>query len=222
MNTGVRAAAGAAAVRNQSISKEVLAGIVAVTLFWASIEGIWAFAERAGIGRGLSEQSLVLWLTISGFTASAGGLVAAALGKRYGYVAPLTAGFICHIFSAMTMYCLGGHDAYIVGIMVFNAPVTLTAAYLMGLLAELDRTGRGAAIGGAATNFGAAVGPVLGLFVTRVENLAPVGISTISLLCTACGLAVWAAKRKLSISAARRLAEHGGVERAGATPTGLF
>lgn len=218
MNTGV----GAAAARNQRISKEVLAGIAAITLLWASIEGIWAFAEQAGIGRGLSDQSLVLWLTISGFTAPVGGIVAAALGERYGYVVPLTAGFISHIFAAMTMYCLGGHDAYIVGIMVFNAPVTLTTAYLMGMLAELDKTGRGAAIGGAALNFGAAVGPVLGVLVTRIENLAPVGISTISLLCIAFGLSVWAAKRKLSISAAHRLAEHGGVKRAGATPTGLF
>jgi predicted MFS family arabinose efflux permease len=218
MKTGV----GAAAVRNQRVSKEVLVGVAAITLLWASIEGIWAFAERAGIGRGLSEQSLVMWLTISGFTASGGGIVAAALGERYGYVAPLAAGFICHIFSAMTMYCLGGHDTYIVGIMVFNAPVSLTTAYLMGLLAELDRTGRGSAIGGAATNFGAAVGPVLGLLVTRIENLAPVGIATTSLLSIAFGLSVWAAKRQLSISAAHRLAGQGGVECAGAAPTGPF
>jgi predicted MFS family arabinose efflux permease len=217
----MKSGAGATAVRIPRISKEVLAGIAAITLLWASIEGIWAFAERAGIGRGLSEQTLVLWLTISGFTASAGGIVAAALGERYGYVAPLAAGFICHIFSAITMYCLGGHDTYIVGIMVFNAPVTLTTAYLMGLLAELDKTGRGAAIGGAALNFGAAVGPVLGLLVTRIENLAPVGIATTSLLSIAFGLSVWAAKRKVSISAAHRLAEHGGVRPAGATPTGF-
>jgi predicted MFS family arabinose efflux permease len=52
----------------------------------------------------------------------------------------------------------------------------------MGLLAALDKTGRGASMGGAAANFGGAVGPLLGVIALTIPNLASVGIVATMLL----------------------------------------
>jgi predicted MFS family arabinose efflux permease len=177
------------------ISKAVLACVASLALLWASIMASWGFAEQAAIARGLSEKSLIGWFTISGFFAPVGGLIAAALGERYGYVTPLAVGFLFHVLSATAMYCLGGYNTYVVGIMLLNAPITFTTTYLMALLTALDKTGRGASIGGAAANFGGAVGPLLGVMALTVHNVAPVGIVAALLLLIGFALSVGPARR---------------------------
>jgi len=81
-----------------------------------------------------------------------------------------------------------------VGIMLFNALSIFTNAYVMGLLAVLDKSGRGAAIGGASANFGGAVGPLLGVLAISVQNVMPVGIVAIVVLLIALGLSVGSAR----------------------------
>jgi len=175
---------------NQQISIPVLAGIASVGLLWASVEAAWTFAEQAAIARGLTEQSLTMWFTFSGFAAPLGGAAAALLSERCGYAFPLTVGFVIQILSNAAMYCVGGYDMFVVGIMLFNALSIFTNAYLMGLLAVLDKTGRGAAIGGASANFGGAVGPLLGVLAISVQNVMPVGIVAIVVLLIGWGLSV--------------------------------
>ena len=184
----------AGAIVDSGMSKPVLACIASLVLLWASIEASWSFAEQAATARGLSEQSLILWFTISGLTGPGGGAIAAALGERYGYVAPLAVGFLIQMLSAIAMYCVGGYDTYVLGIMLFNAPVAFTTTYLMGLLAALDETGRGASMGAAAANFGGAVGPVLGVVALTIPNLASVGVAAVVLLLIGLILCLWSAQ----------------------------
>jgi predicted MFS family arabinose efflux permease len=180
------------------LSTAVMTTVVAVGLTWASLQALWGFAEQAALARGLSEKSLITWFMISGFVAPLGGVLAMGLGERCGYVFPLLAGFLSLICSAICMYCVGGYDAYVVGIMIFNPPITFTISYLMGLLADLDKTGRGSTVGIAATNFGGAVGPLLGVMVIQVRSLAPVGIAAAAIFVIAAALALWSVSQRRS------------------------
>jgi hypothetical protein len=192
-------AAKAGVKATQRIPRAALACIFALALMWASMQAMWAFSEQAATARGLTEKEFVMWFTISGLTAPLGGVLAAVLGERYGYMAPLAAGFFTLTVSALTMYCIGGYSAYVVGVMLYNMPSMFTAAYLMGLIAVLDKSGgRAASFGGAASNFGGAVGPLLGVMVIKIQDPVPVGIVAVVLLSICLSLSVRAARQRIS------------------------
>jgi len=179
---------------DRGISKAVLASVASLALLWASLQASWSFAEQAATARGLTEKSLIMWFTISGLIGPGGGIAAAALGERFGYWMPLTVGFATQWVSAIAMYCMGGYYTYVVGILLFNAPIAFTTTYLLGLLAVLDKTGRGASIGGAAANFGGAIGPLLGVVALSVPHLSSVGAIAALLLLIAWGVCTSAAR----------------------------
>jgi hypothetical protein len=150
--------------------------LAALVMMWVAQAAIWGFAAEAGAAAGLQPDSLARWLAIAGFTAPLGAAAAAVLGERRGYAGPLVLGYVAQILVAVAMYCSASRSSYVVGALINNMTTTFTTPYLMGLLATLDRTGRAAALGGGAVNFGCAVGPALGATLIGMPTLAPIGI----------------------------------------------
>jgi predicted MFS family arabinose efflux permease len=169
---------------------------------WISQAALWAFAAQAGAAAGIEPDSLVRWLGIAGFTAPIGGAAAAALGERRGYAAPLVLGYAVQILVALAMYCSFSRGFYIAGAFVNNMTTTFTTPYLMGMLATLDRTGRAAALGSGAVNFGCAVGPALGATLVSAQSVAPIGIASTIIFSVSLGLGL-SSLRNLSASSLR-------------------
>jgi len=166
-----------AAVRIEPrLPQGVTSSLAALVMMWVAQAAIWAFAAEAGAAAGLQPDSLARWLAIAGFTAPLGAAAASALGERRGYVGPLVLGYVAQILVALAMYCSASRGSYVVGVLINNMTTTFTTPYLMGILATLDRTGRAAALGSGAVNFGCAVGPALGATLIGMPTLAPIGI----------------------------------------------
>jgi predicted MFS family arabinose efflux permease len=157
------------------LSQGAAGSLAALGMMWVAQAAIWAFAADAGTSAGIDSNSLAHWLAIAGFTAPIGAAAASALGDRRGYAAPLILGYTAQILVALAMYCTASRDFYIVGALVNNMTTTFTTPYLMGILATLDRTGRAAALGAGAINFGCAVGPALGATLIGMPTVAPIG-----------------------------------------------
>jgi predicted MFS family arabinose efflux permease len=184
----------------------VASSLAALGLMWVSQAALWAFAAQAGAAAGIEPDSLVRWLGIAGFTAPIGGAAAAALGERRGYAAPLVLGYAVQILVALAMYCSFSRGFYIAGAFVNNMTTTFTTPYLMGMLATLDRTGRAAALGSGAVNFGCAVGPALGATLVSAQSVAPIGIASTIIFSVSLGLGL-SSLRNLSASSLRSEAE---------------
>jgi MFS family permease len=176
----------------------VASPLAALGLMWVAQAALWAFAAEAGGAAGMEPDSLVRWLAIAGFTAPIGAAAAAALGERRGYAVPLIMGYAAQILVALAMYCSFSPGLYMAGALVNNMTTTFTTPYLMGILATRDVTGRAAAFGSAAVNFGCAVGPALGATLVGAPTLAPIGITAAIIFSV--GLA-------LGLSSVRNLAE---------------
>jgi predicted MFS family arabinose efflux permease len=200
---GVASQLPSSSVRMTSRPPEGIAcSLAALGLMWISQAALWAFAAQAGAAAGIEPDSLVRWLGIAGFTAPIGGAAAAALGERRGYAAPLVLGYAVQILVALAMYCSFSRGFYIAGVFVNNMTTTFTTPYLMGMLATLDRTGRAAALGGAAVNFGCAVGPALGATLVSAQSVAPIGIASTIIFSVSLGLGL-SSLRNLSASSLR-------------------
>jgi predicted MFS family arabinose efflux permease len=157
------------------LSQGATSSLAALGLMWVAQAAIWAFAADAGASAGIDSNSLAHWLAIAGFTAPIGAAAASGLGDRRGYAAPLILGYTAQVLVALAMYCSASRNLYIVGALINNMTTTFTTPYLMGILATLDRTGRAAALGAGAINFGCAVGPALGATLIGMPTVAPIG-----------------------------------------------
>jgi MFS family permease len=184
----------------------VASSLAALGLMWLSQAALWAFAGEAGAAAGMEPDSLVRWLAIAGFTAPIGAAAAAALGERRGFAAPLVLGYAAQILVALAMYCSFSRGFYIAGALVNNMTTTFTTPYLLGILATLDGTGRAAALGGGAVNFGCAVGPALGATLVSAQSVAPIGIASTIIFSVSLGLGL-SSLRNLSARSLRSEAE---------------
>jgi predicted MFS family arabinose efflux permease len=152
--------------------------LIGLTLTLIGQGACWAFAEQAAGALRIDASHLTLLFTVSGLMSLAGALAATALGLRLGYSRSLYIGYAVQIFTGVGMYCLRSHVAFAAGVILLNAAGMFSLPYIQGVLAELDVSGRGPALSGAAINFGAAAGPAAGALLSILPGLKPIGVAT--------------------------------------------
>lgn len=122
----------------------------------------WAFVERVGINAGYDVETLGLLFSAQAFFGMAGPVVAAVIGKRFGFSIPVTIGIIAS--GAVSLgYVLSESSIviYTTAVMMISLTYFYTLAYLTGLAAALDRQGRIAAAAGSFLTLGIAAGPAV-------------------------------------------------------------
>lgn len=200
---GVGAGSSDAASASETLpggSVRVLAGL---TLMFLAQTAIWTFAQRAGEAIGITTPQLALIFTMSALFTVVGAVTSTALGMRLGYRSPLVIGYVVQFAVAIGMYCHVTTHSYIASAIVVNATSTFTTPYVMGLLAELDGSGRSGALGGAAINFGGAAGPAVGAPLAIFIGLAPFGTAVVAVLAVSLGLVIAGERVRAGRSAVR-------------------
>ncbi|WP_104401431.1 MFS transporter [Vibrio penaeicida] len=148
------------ATKTLKLNRMALIGLVAVLLFYVSLNGVWTFAGMFAERLNLSSTKSGEIFSVASIFGIAGALCAAWLGHRWGRFLPLFAGFSMMILGT---YLLQQNSEYIFSnaTFLFKFSWTLALPFILATLAKIDHQGQlmnstNLVIGG-----GLAIGPAI-------------------------------------------------------------
>jgi DHA1 family inner membrane transport protein len=167
--------------------------LISVACFYVTIGGYWAYCERIGLTVGLSLPSIHRLLSVGVLLSAAGCLAALWLSRRVGQAIPLLlAVLVLAGFLAMSGV-VSSVAVYVVTLGIVQVCWNFFDILQLGTLAQIEPSGRAAALVPAAQGFALAVGPSVAATVLR----AGIGYRGVLVLCAIfCVLAAacyWAA-----------------------------
>lgn len=190
---------GASASRAGKRSVAVAMTFVAIVLSFAAYGSLWTYIAEAAKSSGLPLDALSRTLAIGAVANLLAPLAAGRLGLRYGRVTPLLLGYAGFALS-MLMIALGlGPAWFAAGAIGLNLFLLFLGPFLLGTLAGLDASGRGAAVGPAFFTIGGAIGPAVGGFVIGNAGFPIMGIIGAMAAGGALGLA-WVAGSRIPVA----------------------
>jgi MFS family permease len=132
---------------------------IALFVQFAALAGLWGFMERIGTESGIDSGTIGTVLTLSLLTGLCGALLAAGMGERFGHLGPIL-GAMCLVILASGILLLGsGPQAFGISACLINALVQFLVVFQMGLITEVDVSGRYTVIIAFVLCLGGAVGP---------------------------------------------------------------
>ena len=139
---------------------------------------MWAFVERVGAALELPAgdvSTVVAWATWMG---AVGAFIPILLGTRFGRFPLIVSAMIFSSSGTMMLYFADGMMPLIIGAVLVNMSWSYAIAYLLGLSAHYDETGQLAALGGTASKFGLATGPLIATTLIIDGDFGPVLIAS--------------------------------------------
>ena len=165
------------------IDRTVLFGLLAVGLFFASMNSIWSFMERLGDAEGFTTDFIAFTLSISLVFSFVGALLPVWLAGRIRRIVTISFGYAL-LF--ITIFVIGRHPlaiTYLVALCVYNFFYSFVIPFQSGWIASLDRTGRTVVLLPFLQGVGIAAGPVLaGLVIVDNQYANIIYVSMILLL----------------------------------------
>ena len=135
--------------------------MLAIFLYQATANGMWAYMERIGLHEGLSLSYVTGAAAVGAWIGAAGGLVPIFLGVRFGRFNLLVSATILSIASAYTLSNAADPNMFFAGNVLVSFSWSYMIAYLLGLAAHYDTNGQLTALGGTASKLGLASGPLI-------------------------------------------------------------
>ncbi len=155
------AAGGEAAPLKMLWTAPVVLALVAVLAAHVAHGGIWAYLERVGVAGGAPREVAIAVLGAASFAGIAAGILVSVLSTRYGRVRPNLAALGVSITSLAVMTFVSAGYAFAVSAILFYIAWTFGLPYLMGVIAELDKSGRASMVAILMQNAGLMAGPLL-------------------------------------------------------------
>ncbi len=133
--------------------------LTAIVFTYINIGAYWTYIELAGRGAGLDESWLGKIIAFASFGSGIGCLLATLISNRYGLARPLLLALITHA-GIVAMLALGMNKTSVfISIYAFNFLWIFVDVYQMSTIANVDPTGRFAALLPAAQGLGQIIGP---------------------------------------------------------------
>lgn len=161
--------------------------LVALFLFQASNNGLFAFIIGLGKVAGLELNFITLSLAVAGWIGLLGAGLVIVLHTRYGRTLPLASAMLLTMAATWALHFSGSSLIFLLANCVIGVTWAFVMSYLLGLVAAFDRTGQMAALGGFASKMGLASGPLAaGLLLRNDDYTLLINLSVAGLaLCTA-------------------------------------
>lgn len=167
--------------------RHALAALAVILVYFIGMASLWSFLERIGAGKGLDPASLAFALSASAFGGLAGSLIASALAERLPIGPGLAIGTLVLIAGIAGLSLPIGTTGFMIAVWLFAFAWPFQYAFLFGLLAAVDRSGRIVSLTPAITGGGLTIGPAIGGFLLQHLGLGTVG--TFCLCCVAAAVA---------------------------------
>lgn len=189
------------------IRKGLLAAAVAsVFLFQAGNMGLAAYmlalAKHVGLDAGFASTALgvATWIGI------AGSALVVAFGTRFGRTWPLLVSAVVTIVGTFVFHWGGSKFVYVVANCATAVTWSFAIAYLLGLCAAFDPSGRTAALGGFMSKMGLASGPFVAAWLLDVADYATlINVSVVVLVASLPAMLVPAARLDREIGDVHRI-----------------
>ncbi len=186
--------AGFGGAPSSELGTRAIAGGLALLLLLGGQDCFWPFMQQIGARAGLDARATGVVLAIGAVVNLAGPTAARVIGARLGALLPVIVGFL----SMMTAAALLGHStlksAFVISAISLTTLTFFLVPYVMGLLAELDRSGRLAGAGPALMMVGSAVAPVVAGATVAQVGFTGLSYLTMSVFGTAMLLFCYAAR----------------------------
>lgn len=169
---------------------------------FAAFAGLWGFMERIGAATGATTEAVGSILSFSLVAGFGGALAGTWIGSRWGQLKPLV---ICLLLTitAVLILILAGKDvrAFAMAACLINALLQFFVIYQMGLVTEVDLTGRMTVLMAFILALGGALGPGAFGIIKSDTSFEPAYLSVLA-ICTLTLLVNFFAEKFTSISKA--------------------
>ena len=149
---------------------------------FAAFAGLWGFMERIGAATGATAESVGSILSFSLVAGLGGALAGTWIGNRWGQLRPLV---ICLLLTIASVSILiwSGKDvrAFAVAAGLINALLQFFVIYQMGLVTEVDLTGRMTVLMAFILALGGALGPGIFGIIKTDTSFDPAYLSVIAI-----------------------------------------
>jgi DHA1 family inner membrane transport protein len=182
-------AAGTAGAAGRILWAPLVAALAAVFLFQCSNAAVSAYVIGLGRAFGLSLPAVTGTLGVANWIGALGSVAVVAAGVRYGRSAPIMAGMVLVTAGTALFRRRAAPWADAAANVLSGVAWSVTIAYLLGLCAAFDPSGRSAALAGFCSKMGLASGPALGgvlleeVHYGRLVVLACFGLAASALVC---------------------------------------
>ncbi|WP_019528036.1 MFS transporter [Dasania marina] len=151
--------------------KMTVCGVLALFLFECGLMAPYTYAELLGRASGLSLEETSFSLSLSMIGGILGGLVTAKLSTKYGRIIPILIGNAVLIISLFMLKVeQQNFYNYAVAIFLLFGVWNCVLPYLLGVLSELDASGRALALGNCAIGIALVSGPFIAALIIGDNN----------------------------------------------------
>ena len=174
---------------NWKASLPALLGLIA---FFVAQGGVWAYMERVGNSQGINAQFIGFALSIAMGGSFFGSLVASYLEVKYGRKRPLIFSAIFQIICLILIFSNLGKWTYFGAGLVFCTFWNFALPYMIGILIEVDESGKTILAANPTFAIGVAIAPlIISSFVSQ-NNYLSVGYVGGLAIVVSLGLFLWA------------------------------
>ncbi|WOJ97765.1 hypothetical protein R0137_04115 [Congregibacter brevis] len=138
----------------------IVLGLLAILLVFIGDAGIWIFLERIGHAEHSTEVGGLL-VSVNLAAGAVGSLTAVFLSERWGYLWPMAIAIGLSVLSVAMFSAMGSVSILLAASFVNGWAWNFGAAYRMGLVSKLDRTGRFTVLIPSMQTLGNTLGPLM-------------------------------------------------------------
>jgi len=159
------------------INYAALFATVALFFFAGAYTGVWGFISFIGAEHGISEDAINSVLTLALLAGICGALLCAWMGDRFGQLIPLLAGMFIMVTAIVLLIYSKSLFIFVLAVCLINAFLQFVLAFQMGLVAQVDHSGRYVVMLAFVLSLSAALsGELMGAFIESVGiNTAMLG-----------------------------------------------
>ena len=146
--------------RRSSINSWILPGtmLVAIVVLMMSQQSFWTYSERIGVNAGLNRSSVGSVLALGALAGFIGAGAATLIGNKISRPAVILMIFAVHIVSLASFLLTLNIYLFALGILLHKFSWNFTIPYQLGMLAEIEKTGKAAVLSTVVTSFGISAG----------------------------------------------------------------
>jgi predicted MFS family arabinose efflux permease len=154
--------------------RPIWSALAATFLFFTAASGMWAFIERMGNALEFSADAIGTLLSITLLFATAGSLLTAWLGERFGNVRPFHVSTSAFLLALAVLAGAVDFSSYAAGTCLLTFAIGMGLPFAVAEVAELDVDGRFVILSVPAIGLGAMIGPGAAGTLADAGDFAPV------------------------------------------------
>jgi predicted MFS family arabinose efflux permease len=135
--------------------------LLAILLFWAEQNDVYAYIERIGNAAGIKPEFIGFSLGVANLMGFVGASLVAWLGTRMGRLVPLVVATLLQLACLVVLMGNLSPMTYLVGLGVLALAWNIANPFQLGVLAGIDPSGRALALATTVTGAGLALGPAM-------------------------------------------------------------